>query len=52
MACEEKGVPCEIVPARPHTPDIDAPHPLGKIPGMRRPRPATRSDSAGLLAAR
>ncbi len=35
MACEEKGVPYEIVPARPHTPEIDALHPLGKIPGMR-----------------
>jgi glutathione S-transferase len=35
MACEEKGVPYDIVPARPHTPDIDALHPLGKIPGMR-----------------
>ena len=35
MACEEKGVPYDIVPVRPHTPDIDALHPLGKIPGMR-----------------
>jgi glutathione S-transferase len=35
MACEEKGVPYDIVPARPHTPDIDALHPLGKVPGMR-----------------
>jgi glutathione S-transferase len=35
MACEEKGVPYDIVPARPHTPDVDALHPLGKIPGMR-----------------
>ena len=35
MACEEKGVPYELVPARPHTPEIDALHPLGKIPGMR-----------------
>ena len=35
MACEEKGVPYEIAPVRPHTPDIDALHPLGKIPGMR-----------------
>ena len=34
-ACEEKGVPYEIVPVRPHTPDIDPLHPLGKIPGMR-----------------
>jgi glutathione S-transferase len=35
MACEEKGVPYDITPARPHTPEIDAVHPLGKIPGMR-----------------
>jgi glutathione S-transferase len=35
MACEEKGVPYDVVPARPHTPEIDALHPLGKIPGMR-----------------
>jgi len=35
MACEEKGVPYDLVPARPHTPEIDALHPLGKIPGMR-----------------
>ena len=35
MACEEKSVPYDIVPVRPHTPDIDALHPLGKIPGMR-----------------
>jgi glutathione S-transferase len=35
MACEEKGVPYDIVPVRPHTPEIDALHPLGKIPGMR-----------------
>jgi glutathione S-transferase len=35
MACEEKGVPYEIAPVRPHTPEIEALHPLGKIPGMR-----------------
>jgi glutathione S-transferase len=35
MACEEKGVPYDIVPVRPHSPEIDAVHPLGKIPGMR-----------------
>jgi glutathione S-transferase len=35
MACEEKGVPYDLVPARPHTPEVDALHPLGKIPGMR-----------------
>ena len=35
MACEEKGVPYSLIPARPHTPDIDAIHPFGKIPVMR-----------------
>ncbi|HLH92816.1 MAG TPA: glutathione S-transferase family protein [Xanthobacteraceae bacterium] len=35
MACEEKGVPYDIAPVRPHTPEIEALHPLGKIPGMR-----------------
>ena len=35
MVCEEKGVPYELKPARPHTPDIDAIHPFGKIPAMR-----------------
>jgi glutathione S-transferase len=35
MSCEEKGVPYDLVPARPHTPETDALHPLGKIPGMR-----------------
>jgi glutathione S-transferase len=35
IACAEKGVPYALVPAMPHTPEIDAVHPLGKIPGMR-----------------
>jgi len=35
MACEEKGVPYAIAPLRPHTPDVEAIHPLGKIPAMR-----------------
>src|SRR5262249_45660297 len=35
MACEEKGVPYDLVPARPHTPEVDAVHPLGKIPAFR-----------------
>jgi glutathione S-transferase len=35
MACEEKGVPYELKPVRPHTPDVDALHPFGKIPVMR-----------------
>jgi glutathione S-transferase len=35
MACEEKGVPYDLVSVRPHSPEIEALHPLGKIPGMR-----------------
>src|SRR5438477_9772573 len=35
MVCEEKGVPYEHRPERPHTPDVDAIHPFGKIPVMR-----------------
>jgi len=35
MALEEKGVPYTLVPVRPHTPEIDAVHPLGKIPCLR-----------------
>jgi glutathione S-transferase len=31
----EKGVPCTLDPARPHSPDVDAIHPFGKIPAMR-----------------
>jgi glutathione S-transferase len=32
IACAEKGVPYTLVPARPHTPEVDAIHPFGKIP--------------------
>ena len=35
MVCEEKGVPYALNPIRPHTPDVDALHPFGKIPVMR-----------------
>jgi glutathione S-transferase len=35
IACAEKGVPYTLVPARPHTPEVDAIHPFGKIPAMR-----------------
>jgi glutathione S-transferase len=35
LACEEKGVPYRLTPAMPHTPDVDAIHPFGKIPVMR-----------------
>ncbi len=35
IACGEKGVPYELVPVFPHTPEVDAIHPFGKIPAMR-----------------
>jgi glutathione S-transferase len=35
MVCEEKGVPYEHKPERPHSPAIDAIHPFGKVPVMR-----------------
>ena len=35
IACAEKGVPYTLVPAVPHTPEVDAIHPFGKIPVMR-----------------
>lgn len=35
IACMEKGVPYTLVSARPHTPEVDAIHPFGKIPVMR-----------------
>lgn len=35
MACAEKGVPYTLVPTMPHTPEINAIHPFGKIPVMQ-----------------
>jgi glutathione S-transferase len=35
MACEEKGVPYELKAAAPHTAEVSAIHPFGKIPVMR-----------------
>ncbi len=35
MACEEKGVPYELITAMPHAPEVSAIHPFGKIPVMR-----------------
>jgi glutathione S-transferase len=35
MACEEKGVPYELTPLPPHSPEVLAIHPLGKIPALR-----------------
>ena len=35
IACHEKGVSYTLVPVMPHTPEVDAVHPLGKIPALR-----------------
>jgi glutathione S-transferase len=35
IACMEKGVPYTLTAARPHTPEVNAVHPLGKIPALR-----------------
>ena len=35
IACGEKGVPYDLVAVFPHTPEVDAIHPYGKIPAMR-----------------
>jgi glutathione S-transferase len=35
MACEEKGVGYTLTPAPPHSPEVNAIHPFGKIPAMR-----------------
>jgi glutathione S-transferase len=35
MVCEEKSIPYELKQSRPHSPDVDAIHPFGKVPVMR-----------------
>jgi glutathione S-transferase len=35
MVCEEKAIPYELKPSRPHDPEVNAIHPFGKIPVMR-----------------
>jgi len=35
MVCEEKSIPYDLKPAAPHSPDVLAIHPFGKIPVMR-----------------
>jgi glutathione S-transferase len=35
IACAEKGAPYTLVAAMPHSPEIDAIHPFGKIPALR-----------------
>jgi glutathione S-transferase len=34
IACAEKGVPYKLTSVMPHTPEVDAIHPFGKIPAM------------------
>ena len=35
MVCEEKQIPYELKQSPPHSPDVDAIHPFGKVPVMR-----------------
>jgi glutathione S-transferase len=35
MVCEEKAIPYELRQSPPHSPDVDAIHPFGKVPVMR-----------------
>ncbi len=35
MVCEEKTIPYELKQMPPHSPDVDAIHPFGKVPVMR-----------------
>lgn len=35
IAAHEKGVDYDLLPARPHAPEVDAIHPFGRIPAMR-----------------
>jgi len=35
MACEEKGVPYELIQVPPHSPEVLAINPFGKIPALR-----------------
>jgi len=35
MACEEKGIAYNLTPAPPHSPEVTAIHPFGRIPVMR-----------------
>ena len=41
MACEEKGVPYTLSPARPQTPEVAAIHPFGKMPEDGEPKALT-----------
>src|SRR5579863_4108320 len=35
MVCEEKAIPYDLKPMPPHSPEVDAIHPFGKVPVMR-----------------
>jgi glutathione S-transferase len=35
LVCEEKGIDYELKPAPPHSPEVNAIHPFGKLPVMR-----------------
>src|SRR5580698_8266130 len=35
MVCEEKAIPYELKQSPPHSPDVSAIHPFGKVPVMR-----------------
>jgi len=35
IVATEKGIPYELVSVMPHTPEVNAAHPLGKVPAMR-----------------
>ncbi len=35
MVCEEKAIPYELKQSLPHSPDVGAIHPFGKVPVMR-----------------
>jgi len=35
MVCEEKAIPYDLKQSPPHSPDVDAIHPFGKVPVMR-----------------
>jgi glutathione S-transferase len=49
MACAEKGAPYTLIPSMPHTAEIDAIHPFGKIPVMRHGE-ATLCESRAICA--
>ncbi len=49
LACAEKGVPHRLTPAMAHTPEVDAVHPIGRVPCLRHGA-ATLFESRAILA--